>query len=152
MTAWGNEERSSSEASASSTPSFATSDVQLPNDALVVRGGILALEDLFNTVEVAIVKMGKPGISVFAVDVDDPEVLLETVGRRVPHLTVSFTRMGRLRQKGFKIQQTLVPPHHSVWLPEEDEDDREYWLREFRNSFDPPRAREGLGGYVVGTC
>lgn len=149
MTTWGNEERSS-ETSAHAMPSFATSGIQLPDDALVVRGGLLQLEDLENAVEVSLVKMKRPGLSVFAVDIDDPETLLETVGRRVPHPTVSFTRMGRLRQKGFQVEQTLVPPHHSVWLPEED--DREFWLREFRNSFDLPRSREGLDGYEVGTC
>ena len=122
-------------------------EVHLPDAALVVRGGALRLDDLVRTAANTEVKMQGPGVSVYAADVADPSILLELVGARLPHTILSFTTAGRLRAKNFDIEQTLEPPHHTVWLPEST--DREFWLREFRSAFDPPIRRAAVQSYRV---
>ncbi|KQX72466.1 hypothetical protein ASD10_15885 [Aeromicrobium sp. Root472D3] len=124
-------------------------EIRLPDGALILRGGTLQLGDLEKAVLVAEVKMKRPGLSVYGADVPDPQSLLDLVAGQVMHASVSFTTVECLREKGFELEQTGDPPHHTVWLPETD--DREYWLREFRNSFELPRNRDGLAGYSVGS-
>src|SRR4051812_44329266 len=97
----------------------------LPDDALVLRGGKLNLEDLMNNILKTGIELGRPGLSVHAADVGRPEALLGLVGTRVPNLWVAFTTVERLRRHGFHFEQTAEPPHHTVWLPERR--DTEYW-------------------------
>lgn len=92
-------------------------------------------------------RLQRPGISVYAADVADPAALVGLVDGVLVHRRLSFTSVGRLCSKGFEIEQTFDPPHHTVWLPELDE----YWLREFRNAFDPPVERSELSTYRVTT-
>lgn len=123
-------------------------EVVLPDEALVVRGGTLRLGDLHRAAEVARVKMKRPGLSVFAADVGEPAALVAAVASTLHHTSLSFTTVGRLREKGFELEQTGDPPHHTVWLPESE--DQDYWVREFRMSFDRPVRRDALQGYRVG--
>lgn len=122
-------------------------EISLPNSALVVRGGTLRLEDLERAAETAEVRFKRPGLSVFAADLADPLALVEQVGAKLPHPVLSFSTMGRIRDKGLELEQTSTPPHHTVWLPEVQ--DREYWLRAFRSAFDRPVERSKLISYQV---
>ena len=113
--------------------------MELPDDALVLRGGTMRMADLLRTAEHCVVKHGRPGVSVFAADVASlDELLAQCV---VPHGHIRLSTVGRLRALGFTVEQTGPPPHHTVWLPAGD---REHWLKVLERAFDEPIARPGF--------
>lgn len=121
---------------------------QLPDSALVLRGGTLVLQDLLKALEKCSVQVGRPGLSVYGADVQEPAALLGLVQGQLLHPRVSFTVAGKLRGKGFDLEQTRRPPHYTVWFPEDE--DWNFWAREFRSAFDLPRERTDLDHYQVG--
>ncbi len=92
--------------------------------------------------------MQRPGISVFAADVGNPSELVIACGTRLPQPQLSFTRLANLLDAGFDVEQTLEPPHHTVWMPE---DGLEAAIERFRSQFAPPIARAAvLAGALSG--
>ncbi len=110
----------------------------------------MKLDSMRKALDVSLARLGRPGLSVCSAPGLGPGELLTLGGPRLPHPVVAFSTIGRLRVRGFVIEQTLVRPHHTVWLPEQDIEGWGYWLREFRAAFDPAISREELTGYVVG--
>ncbi|MFE6649292.1 hypothetical protein ACFVJS_22185 [Nocardioides sp. NPDC057772] len=92
------------------------------------------MKDLLRAAEVAKATYQRPGVSVWAADVRTPLDLIQQA--ILPHEVVRFSTMGAIRDAGFTVEQTRQPPHHTVWLPEED--DCEYWLGCLASVFEPP--------------
>ncbi len=114
----------------------------------MVRGGLLRTSDLERTCENTREKMQRPGISVFAADVGNPSELVIACGTRLPQPQLSFTRLGHLIDAGFEVEQTLEPPHHTVWMSEDGIDAA---IELFRSQFAPPIARvDVLAGAIGG--
>lgn len=120
------------------TTSLVGREIVLPADALVVRGGTMQMSDLLKSVEVATLKFKRPGISVYAADVVSRRDLL--LQATVPHPQVRFSTMGMIREAGFEVEQTLKPPHHTIWLPENE--DSQFWLARLERLFGPPVVRQ----------
>jgi hypothetical protein len=112
----------------------------LPRDAWVVRGGTLQVSDLERACETTSSAAQRPGVSVFAADVGSRLALLEAVPR-MPHQMVSFTKIGRLLDAGFEVEQTYDPPHHTVWFPATD---LHTSILRFRSTFEAPIDRAEL--------
>lgn len=113
--------------------------VELPDDAWVIRGGLNSLVTLTNSVEKSLVEWERPALSIFAGDAPSPLDVIEASG--VPHPQICVSTVGRLRAAGFtEIEQTLDPPHYSIWLPAE----WEACLDRFREAFDLPRPRSSF--------
>ena len=114
----------------------------LPDDALVVRGGLMQLPALTKAVEKCITEQHRPGLSVFAGEVATKQELVEAAGNRLRDTQVRFTTVGRLRAAGFTdMEQTSEIPHDSIWLPDQD------WgghLGALEAVFDPPVPLESL--------
>lgn len=115
--------------------------INLPDDAVVVRGGTLRESDLLNSAEKAHLQLKRPGLSVFAADVPGPLALVELLGNRMLHQVVCVTTLGTLRKLGFELEQTFDPPHFTVWL---DAEDLMASIGLFRSAFSDPIRRSQL--------
>ena len=97
-------------------------DIDLPDHALVVRGGTLATQDVLNNAEATHIQTGVWGISARS-DVDASLEDLTRARRPLPHPQVSVTTAGDLRAAGFDVAMTAGPPHCTVYLGDETPDD-----------------------------
>jgi hypothetical protein len=88
--------------------------------------------DLRKSAETALEVTGRMGLSVYAGD----DVTLEDLvtAARMPYGQVRRTTAGRLRERGFRLEQTGRPRHYTVLLP----DANETTLRRFIDAFDIP--------------
>lgn len=99
----------------------------------------MQMTDMLRGVEVAMSRLKRPGLSVFAADVATPrDLVLQSV---LPQARVRLSTLGRIRQAGFTVEQTFDPPHHTVWLPDED---WSFWLARLEQAFDQPVTKADL--------
>lgn len=112
----------------------------IPDEALVVRGGEMLLRALRRSAIRTLRKTGRSGISVWG-DVDLSVADLVRAGD-VPHSVIRRSTVGRIRALGFEIEQTGHPPHLTVWLSSEGDDE----LRRLIAAFDPWEPNPRYGG------
>jgi hypothetical protein len=98
-----------------------------------VRGGTLAIGDLSRAAVKSTLMLGRPGISAVAAMAASPRELLQQT--ELPHPMVSFSSIGRVRNAGFRVEQTGKWPHHTIWLPD-DWETSDALLR-LKDAFDP---------------
>jgi hypothetical protein len=111
----------------------------LPDDGLLVRGGLMLPEDLWTAAETARVTMRRPGISAFGGE----SVTLEDVLAQHPirHAQFRRTTAGRVREAGFELEQTGRAGHYTIWVPDTDHET----LIRLADSFDPPERNPHAG-------
>ncbi len=106
---------------------------RIPDDGLLVRGGLMSLPVLRLAAEVTAEKLGSPGVSVFGGEGWTLEDVLAQAS--IPHAQVRVTSAGRLRAAGFEVEKTLGAGHYTVWLPDVEDDT----LSRLADAFDSPR-------------
>lgn len=99
----------------------------------------MLLEDLRNAAETALVRLGKPGISVYGGEgLAVKDVLLQNP---LPNPKIRKTTGGRLRAAGFDFEQTFRAGHYTVWLPDTGDET----LVRLADTFDPPERNPFAG-------
>lgn len=116
----------------------------LPDEAIVVRGGIIAsTEALIEQAETAAADGEGYVLSTFAAVANEGESEEELLSRivtdgRIPNGRVRTTTAARLRAAGFSLRQTGTPPcHYDVDLGEEITLEV---VARFEAAFEPPRS------------
>lgn len=107
----------------------------LPDDTMIiVRGGVMLIEDLRHNARITQRRHGFYGISVFAaVGMAVDELLAGPV--YIPHAQIRTTTSGRLRAAGFELRRTLsLPYHYDIVLDDADEPT----LARLLDCFEPP--------------
>jgi len=109
-------------------------DLHLPDDALVVRGGIMLRRDLVKAATMMSEISGELGISTRA----GADVSWEDLASDLPQPQVRLSTAGRLRAAGFEVALTGDRERHAtVYLGAELTDDV---LQRLTGAFEPPRA------------
>ncbi|MGH3440966.1 MAG: hypothetical protein ACRDUY_02765 [Nitriliruptorales bacterium] len=108
----------------------------LPHDTtVVVRGGVMHIDDLRRNALITLRRHGFAGISVFAaVDTTLDELLAGPV--YIPHAQIRTTTVGRLRDAAFELRRTLTLPYHYDIVLEDTDDDT---LARLLGCFDEPQ-------------
>lgn len=93
----------------------ATESVVLPDDALVVRGGLSSTRSLQSNARKSHRRTGHWSVSGAAgIDID----LATLVGvYPMPQKSLRYTTAGALRREGFDVTLTGPPGHCTIWLP-----------------------------------
>jgi hypothetical protein len=108
---------------------------RLPDDAVVVRGGLMIAADLVLGAQSHFDARGIYALSVFSV----PGISADEIARGVPlpHSMIRESTTGRLRAAGYEVVRSPGPPGHAdLMLPNPPTDDD--W-RALDAAFDPPR-------------
>lgn len=100
----------------------------LPDDALLVRGGIMeSASTLDKQAEANLREHGERSLSVFAsADLDLEGIVREarSYGRYLPHGHMATTTAGKLRGLGLELRSSPPPPgHYSLMIPHDATDD-----------------------------
>jgi hypothetical protein len=114
---------------------------QLPDSAVVVRGGQMRLDDLVLAAKNTRNGWRRPGISVHASDALTVGQIARIAG--LPQPVVRLSMAGTLRAAGFELEATSDPPHFTIWLdPENASDDAlEAECERVRDLFSPPQKK-----------
>lgn len=116
-------------------------DPPLPDDALVLRGGMMLARDLRVAAERCEAALGFPGISVFAAaGASFRELLLAAPALRT-YRVVRRTTAGAVRRVGCELVATGASPHFTLRLPAVDFPT----LARLRDVFGPPIPTRSLG-------
>jgi hypothetical protein len=112
----------------------------LPDDAVVIRGGISAPDSLRKTALAHHDEEGDFAISVASLAGVDGDALAGLA--RFSHPRIRETTVGRVRAEGYDVVPDPPPDWHAlIMLPHLPADDD--WTR-ISNSFDPPRDNPSL--------
>ena len=96
------------------------SEAELPDDAVVVRGGQMRLWDLERSVDRCEAELGVPGVSVFAAAGLDERQVVEAAPPLHRFSWVSATRAGDLRLLGCDLVPMRQAPHFTLTVPAND--------------------------------
>lgn len=110
------------------------SESPLPDDALVVRGGMMIARDLAMAAERCESEFGFPGLSVFGASGVGLRQLLLAIPDLRRYGVVRRTTAGRLRAFGCELIPTGAEPHFTLRLPDTDF----ATLARLRDLFGPP--------------
>lgn len=107
---------------------------RLPDDAVVVRGGLMTAADLERSVQIHFDSEGSYALSVFSV----PGARTDAIAVGVPlrHSKIRQSTVGRVRAAGYDVVSSAGPPGHADLVlpnPPTDED----WTA-LDAAFDPP--------------
>lgn len=113
---------------------------QLPDDAVVVRGGEAEIGRLLEAASLAWDRHGKYVLSVYALAPEDGEATEDVVGRivevsQLPNGKVRTTTAGALRAQGFALEQSPPDAHYHVVLADQPDEDA---IGRFEQTLDPP--------------
>lgn len=107
----------------------------LPDDAVVIRGGLMAMADLRRSAQIHFDHEGRYALSVFC----GVDASADAIARAasLPHPKIRQSTVGRIRRAGFDVVRSEGPPGHAdLVLPDPPTDDD--W-RALEAAFDPPR-------------
>lgn len=112
--------------------------LRLPDDSLVIRGGLMRMDDLWAAAETCLAEKGFYGLSVWGA----PEATaLDLVqAGNIRHGKIRRSTAGRLRTEGFPVEPTGPPRHCTVYLGGLLTDNV---LEKFEAAFDPPEPNPG---------
>lgn len=114
----------------------------LPDDAVVVRGGLMLPAGLALSVQSHFDTEGVYALSVFSVPGKTADEIVS--GVFLPHSTLRESTVGRLRAAGYDVVSSPGPPGHAdLILPNSPTDDDWQALDE---TFDAPRPKEATMG------
>jgi hypothetical protein len=112
----------------------------IPDEAVVVRGGALAPSQLQQAAGVTARRLGRAGISAWYGD----GVMFEAIVRNVPKLQeftyIHWTTAQRIRGAGFGITATPPINHCTIWIPMDwyVSDDGSSWTSALAAAFSHP--------------
>ncbi len=93
----------------------------LADDTVIVRGGLMRLDDLSTSAENARRRLGKPGLSVYGADGVSAAELVRSLNRgdspKMPYSMLRISTAGMIRRGGFEIFPTGDAPHQTIRLP-----------------------------------
>ena len=96
------------------------SEAELPDDAVVVRGGQMRLWDLERSVDCCEAELGFPGVSVFAAAGLDEREVVQAAAPLGRFSWISTAQAGRLRRLGCELVPTRRAPHFTLKVPGKD--------------------------------
>jgi hypothetical protein len=112
----------------------------LPDEAVVVRGGVMRRKHIRVALCAALRKTGTPCLSVWSApdrDADEVARLARAHGEHyMPHSEMQTSCAGRLRAEGFALEPTGPEGHYSLAVPQTPTDDD---IDRLIGSFDAPR-------------
>lgn len=111
-------------------------DDHLPDDAVVVRGGLMLAADLELSAQSHFDLEGSYALSVFSA----PGLSADEIAGRVPlrHSKIRQSTVGRIRSAGYEVVSSAGPPGHADLLLPHRPSDRDWHALDI--AFDPPRA------------
>jgi hypothetical protein len=121
------------------TMSSMTED-QLPDQAIVVRGGVMGSPSLRSNAYGSYEELGLWALSVWSYPDMEPEEVAEEARRvdemALPQGKLRFSTAGRIRSEGYELIATNQRGHYSLVVPEEP--DEAVW-EDLRSIFDETR-------------
>lgn len=108
---------------------------ELPDDAVVVRHGVMLLGDMRRSATICHDVHGVYGLSVHAHESMSADDLAGQC--KLDHGRICETTAARLREAGFEVQFTFSGNHATIKLPSKPTD---ALLKRLREAFDGPRA------------
>jgi hypothetical protein len=104
----------------------------IANQAIVVRMGIQALEDLHHRAQLTETEEGRLGLSAWFAEGILVEQLLELVYIAPRYKRFVRSTAGHIRRNGFELDQTGRHAHHcTIWLPQLDDETLERLVAAF---------------------
>jgi len=120
-----------------------TDGYELPDDAFVLRGGDLDLDELLESAEKCMIRHGEYGLSVFAADVPRAEDVFTRDPRMARYAYGRYSTAGDIRATGFSMRGTGKAPHWTVTLPDLEVETVERFLEAFVGRVDNPAMAPG---------
>ncbi len=97
---------------------------ELPNDAVVVRGGLMARNGLERAARNCFGAHGFYGLSLRCIPgMTAAEIARNTPSDKLPHPWIRSSTVGEIRASGYEIRATFEPGHASLMFPGPPTDD-----------------------------